>query len=351
MKKIIVNQSISVNILKIAFVMIVFVSGVGEVRAFLNPTTMDKPNTRGEDTACKDAPLHGSCDFSFLGVSQAGVCIPTKNGSNLYCENIGDAVVKKNDDCVLVSGKLTYYEGRPCRRKVDNSDPNPPARGVCLPNGTNQYICELKASDYCAYYNCASKDPSKPYCIKKSPGTYECSSQSPCNSPCNSSTEKCQIDPIDNKGKCVPKSDYKCPTDCATTPNTPYCVKTKDSPETWECKTSAEKEIPPGYTVDPSKPPIVGSTTPAPTIEYVEFKNPIKFNNLIELLGGITNALLTLLGVIAVLVIMASGFKYMTSSNPGEVSQAVGGIKNAVIGIVVIMGAYLIVNYVISAVL
>jgi len=41
----------------------------------------------------------------------------------------------------------------------------------------------------------------------------------------------------------------------------------------------------------------------------------------------------------------------MTSSNPGEVSQAVGGIRNAVIGIVVIMGAYLIVNYVISSVL
>lgn len=343
-----INSISIINFIKIVFVFTIFVSGVGEVSAFLNPATRDKPSTGNEDTACKDKPLHGQCNFTFVGINQTGECIPTKNGSNLYCENTGDAVIRQNDECTLTASALTYYEGRPCRAKVSPSDPNPiPIRGVCVPNGGTNYVCELPSLNYCSELNCPSKNPSKPYCIKKSPAVYECSDVSPCGV-CGAG-EKCQVNGTEKK--CVPQSDYKCSTDCTTTPNTPNCVKTSESPEKWECKASAEPPTPPGYTDDPNTPPSTDPNSPTPTIEYVEFKNPIRFNNLIELLAGITNALLTLLGVIAVLVVMASGLKYMTSSNPGEVSQAVGGIRNAIIGIVVIMGAYLIINYVISALL
>ena len=48
-------------------------------------------------------------------------------------------------------------------------------------------------------------------------------------------------------------------------------------------------------------------------------------------------------------MIVFSGIKYMTSSNPGDVAKASEGIRNAIVGLVVVMGAYLIVQFVISA--
>ena len=94
-----------------------------------------------------------------------------------------------------------------------------------------------------------------------------------------------------------------------------------------------------------------GSTTPtdATAPQTVGFINPIRFNSLTELIAGIINALLGILGAITVAVLVKSGFQYMTSSNPGEVGQALDGIKNAVVGLIIIMGAFLITQYVISA--
>ena len=77
--------------------------------------------------------------------------------------------------------------------------------------------------------------------------------------------------------------------------------------------------------------------------------NPIRFNSLTELIAGIINALLGILGAITVAVLVKSGFQYMTSSNPGEVGQALEGIRNAIVGLMIIMGAFLITQYIISA--
>ncbi len=93
------------------------------------------------------------------------------------------------------------------------------------------------------------------------------------------------------------------------------------------------------------------NTTPtdATAPQTVGFINPIRFNSLTELIAGIINALLGILGAITVAILVMSGFKYMTSSNPGEVGQALDGIKNAIIGLMIIMGAFLITQYVITA--
>jgi hypothetical protein len=93
------------------------------------------------------------------------------------------------------------------------------------------------------------------------------------------------------------------------------------------------------------------NTTPtdATAPQTVGFINPIRFNSLTELIAGIINSLLGILGAITVAILVMSGFKYMTSSNPGEVGQALDGIKNAIIGLMIIMGAFLITQYVISA--
>jgi hypothetical protein len=92
-----------------------------------------------------------------------------------------------------------------------------------------------------------------------------------------------------------------------------------------------------------------GSSTDATSPQTVGFINPSRFNSITELIAGIINALLGILGAITVAVLVASGFKYMTSSNPGEVGQALDGIRNAIIGLMIIMGAFLITQYVITA--
>lgn len=94
-----------------------------------------------------------------------------------------------------------------------------------------------------------------------------------------------------------------------------------------------------------------GSTTvPSGTSpQTVSFVNPSRFNSIIDLVAGIINALLGILGAITVAVLVLSGFKYMTSSNPGEVGAALDGIKNAIVGLMIVMGAFLITQYVISA--
>ena len=102
---------------------------------------------------------------------------------------------------------------------------------------------------------------------------------------------------------------------------------------------------------DASTPGTPANTTPtdATALQTVGFINPIRFNSLTELIAGIINALLAILGAITVAVLVISGFKYMTSSNPGEVGAALEGIRNAIVGLMIIMGSFLITQYVISA--
>lgn len=97
--------------------------------------------------------------------------------------------------------------------------------------------------------------------------------------------------------------------------------------------------------------PADNGTTPtdASSPQTVGFINPSRFNSITALIAGLINALLGILGAITVLVLVASGFKYMTSSNPGEVGQALEGIRNAIVGLMIIMGSFLITQYVISA--
>lgn len=102
---------------------------------------------------------------------------------------------------------------------------------------------------------------------------------------------------------------------------------------------------------NPTNPAPGTSTTPtdATAAQSVGFVNPIKFNSIPELIAGIINALLGILGAITVAILVMSGFKYMTASNPGAVGQALDGIRNAIVGLMIIMGAFLITQYIISA--
>lgn len=74
--------------------------------------------------------------------------------------------------------------------------------------------------------------------------------------------------------------------------------------------------------------------------------------NLKDTIIGIINAVIGVLGVVAVVVIIIGGIGYMTSSgDAGKVKKAKDTILYGVIGLVIVVLAFAIVNFVISNVL
>ena len=73
-------------------------------------------------------------------------------------------------------------------------------------------------------------------------------------------------------------------------------------------------------------------------------------NTLLQLITRISNILLLLVGLVAVLFIIIGGFQYITSAgNPENVSKAKNTILYAIIGIIVTLLSYAIVKFIIDA--
>ncbi len=73
-------------------------------------------------------------------------------------------------------------------------------------------------------------------------------------------------------------------------------------------------------------------------------------NTLPVLIGNIVNALLTVLGIVFMVLIVYSGFLYLTDAGGGEkVKKAKSIMTQSIIGLVIILAAYAISRYVISA--
>lgn len=63
----------------------------------------------------------------------------------------------------------------------------------------------------------------------------------------------------------------------------------------------------------------------------------------------IVNTLLIILGAVSVIIIVSSGIRYVTShGDPGSVKNAKDTLMYAVIGLIVAISAYAIVNFVVS---
>jgi len=70
---------------------------------------------------------------------------------------------------------------------------------------------------------------------------------------------------------------------------------------------------------------------------------------LYEKIAAIINILLGFAGVIATIYIIVAGIRWITASgNEEDITKAKGTIRNAVIGIVVVLGAYVLINFVIG---
>lgn len=91
------------------------------------------------------------------------------------------------------------------------------------------------------------------------------------------------------------------------------------------------------------KPALAGIMPPCPE------NNPACNKSLIDLITTVSNTLLLLVGVIAVLFLIIGGFQYITSSgNPEQVGKAKNTILYAIIGIVVTLIAWAVVSFIIS---
>lgn len=71
--------------------------------------------------------------------------------------------------------------------------------------------------------------------------------------------------------------------------------------------------------------------------------------DLTVIIGGVINAALSLLGVVLLVYLLYGGFLWMTAGgDEGKVKKARDLIKNAVIGLIIIVAAYSIASYVLE---
>lgn len=83
----------------------------------------------------------------------------------------------------------------------------------------------------------------------------------------------------------------------------------------------------------------------APVFAAVE--NPIKFDTLESLLGAVFTFILGIVGALALIFLAIGGIQYMTSGGDKfAVEKARGRITAAVVGLLVVFGAWLVINVV-----
>lgn len=83
----------------------------------------------------------------------------------------------------------------------------------------------------------------------------------------------------------------------------------------------------------------------------VSLDNPISYDTPQELIGGIISYVMGLVGILAVAALIYGGILYLTSAGSEErVKQAKNVITYAIIGLVIAILSYVIVNAVISAI-
>ena len=254
-------------------------------------------------------------------------CNNKKNGD--ACEYTGSyngtPTDKRTGFCDRTNGEVSASRNPlTCKTGQDkNSWTDCVVVGDACKSGSELGVCKGKGSDAC---NTSEKPPGNPGgSTSATCGGVPCPSPKVCAKINNE--DKCVEPGVSNNNQCGGVPCPSPPKVCAKINNEDKCVD------------------------DASKPGTPANNTPtdATAPQTVGFINPSRFNSITELIAGVINALLGILGAITVAVLVASGFKYMIGSNPGEVAQALDGIRNAIVGLMIIMGAFLITQYVITA--
>ena len=85
---------------------------------------------------------------------------------------------------------------------------------------------------------------------------------------------------------------------------------------------------------------------------FAAIANPIKFGTIGELIGSVFTAILGVVGALALILLALGGIQYMSSGGDKfAVEQARGRITSAIVGLVIVFGAWLVVNFILVTIL
>ena len=80
---------------------------------------------------------------------------------------------------------------------------------------------------------------------------------------------------------------------------------------------------------------------------YVEIDNDVDGNNLAANAGKITQAFLSLLGIVFLVLMLYGGYSWMTAAgDQGKVERAQNTIRRAIIGLIITVGAFAITQFI-----
>lgn len=96
---------------------------------------------------------------------------------------------------------------------------------------------------------------------------------------------------------------------------------------------------------------LAGAAAPDLGLEYAESIG-LGSRDIRETAGSVIRAFMGLLGIVAVLLVLYGGFKWMTAGgNEEQVGEAKKIIISGVIGLIIIMSAYAIATFVVNAII
>jgi len=73
-------------------------------------------------------------------------------------------------------------------------------------------------------------------------------------------------------------------------------------------------------------------------------------SNLTTTIGKVIQAALSVLGIIFVIILIVAGFRYMLATGDEQTKEALNQIKNSIIGLIIVISAYAIAEFVITSV-
>jgi hypothetical protein len=186
---------------------------------------------------------------------------------------------------------------------------------------------------------CPATCPQGQQCIKKADGFLDC----------RATATGCDKDCKDKPGTvCVKATPTAAAGTCVT--DAPASAKVQSNPKIGGVASPDSKPSDSGETDS-----VEGSTNPTGIKEGLEvFRGAGSGLNiqgtLIAYIANIIRWILGILGTVFFLIIVFQGYTYMTAGgDSGKTASAVGAIGNAVVGLLIIMGAFLITNFVTSA--
>ena len=170
---------------------------------------------------------------------------------------------------------------------------------------------------------------------------------------------KCLLNQVDSKGICTGDASIKCSSGQECIENQAKEIVCAPAPKANTLKPAADAKPNPNT---PNSPTGGGGDTTGGggstglSEGLNEFKNAGSGLNtggtLIGFIANIIRWILGLLGTVFFVIIVLQGYLYMTSSgDASKTAAATGAITNAVIGLLIIMGAFLITNFVTSGLL